>query len=131
MNNIRFITFSLFDHSYKKGHESPFPVFNILVVFQFFLILNFFILMDNLINTSIMSFLFKTGRLVSVVFGLLLYFLNYRYFITKKSSEKLIEQFQNDEINTRRNRMIARFKFFAVFVLVFTVFFLLVFLFRT
>lgn len=116
MNKIKFIIFSLFDHIYKLGNKSPDQGIGALFLLQSFSILIIILLMDRFLNFSIISYLVKTRT--SLLFGGLLYFLNYWYFIKKKGAEKLIEQFENDEINTRRNRMIARFKFFTVLILI-------------
>lgn len=115
MNKIKFIIFSVFDHTYKLGHKSPDQGIVALFFFQSFSIMIFLLVLEMFLNFSIMSYLVKTRS--APVFAGILYFLNYWYFIKKKGSEKLIEQFESNEINTRKNRMIARIKFFAILIL--------------
>lgn len=107
MYMLKFLVFSLYNFNYKSGtnkHADPRNVVFALAVFEGFLLIFLFALLDDLLDFSIIYYVKVIG---TPVFAILLYVSTYWYFISRKGFEKLYEQYHNADINTKLNSIIA------------------------
>ena len=115
MNTLKFLVFALYDLNYKNAdrHADAVRVVFVLVLYQFCFLIMLFGVFDALTNVSVITSIKKIGTMFCLI---PLFYLNYRFLITKGGFEKLCVRYHNADINTKRNRIVAAMALIVIFI---------------
>ncbi len=116
MKILRYLIFLIFNLAYKDGNykENDMPYFGAtigIMVYEglVFILATFFLgryisfpLIDNILK-SMDHVVYGHGMLIFA----LMYPINHYYFIKKNTLDRIYDEFKNDQINTKKNRIIG------------------------
>ena len=107
MYKLKFLVFALYDLAYKNAdrHADAVRIVFVLVLYQFMFLIMVFGVTDRLLNFSVIAFVKGVGTTVCLI---PLFFLNYRYFISKSGFESLCGEYDNADINSKKNRKLRQ-----------------------